>query len=78
MSDAVKETCCTRCAHRDVCLYKNDYLAIIKTISEAHVSSLLPNGTMVSKRIEDFEFIGDISVSCRHYLKMTVQRGEFK
>lgn len=68
MSDAVKETCCTRCAHRNVCSYKNDCLAIIKTISEAYVSSQLPDGTMVSKRIEDFEFISDISVSCRHMM----------
>lgn len=67
MSDAVKETRCTRCVHRSVCSHKNDYLAIVKTISEAYVSSLLPNGTMVSKRIEDFDFIDNISVACRYY-----------
>lgn len=33
MFDAgVKETLCTRCAHREVCIYKQDYLDIIKAV----------------------------------------------
>lgn len=67
MFEGVKETLCNRCAHRSVCTHKNDYLAIVKTISEAHVSSLLPNGTMVSKRIVNYDFIDNISVACRYY-----------
>ncbi len=67
MSDAVKETLCTRCVHRNVCSHKNDYLAIIKTISEVYVNEPLPNGKVSSKRIVDFDFIDNISVSCRYY-----------
>ncbi len=67
MSDAVKETLCTRCVHRSVCSHKNDYLAIIKTISEAYVNEPLPNGNISSKRIVDFDFIDNISVACHYY-----------
>lgn len=35
MFDAgVKETLCTRCAHREVCAYKQDFLDIIKAVEK--------------------------------------------
>jgi hypothetical protein len=71
MSDAVKETCCTRCIHRNVCLYKDDYLAIIKAISETYVSTKLPDGRTARKRINNFDFIDDISVTCHYHENRT-------
>lgn len=32
MSEGVKETLCTRCEHREVCMYKLDYLNILKKV----------------------------------------------
>lgn len=30
MPEGVKETLCTRCVHREVCIHKLDYLNILK------------------------------------------------
>ena len=35
----VKETCCTRCSHRDVCQYKEEYLAAQHAVDEVSVHS---------------------------------------
>lgn len=35
MSERVKETLCTHCAHREVCIYKQNYLNIIKAVENA-------------------------------------------
>lgn len=37
MSEGVKETLCTRCAHREVCIYKQDFLDIIKAVENASI-----------------------------------------
>lgn len=43
MFDAgVKETLCTRCAHREVCIYKQDYLDIIKAVENAAITRIHP------------------------------------
>lgn len=38
----VKETLCTRCAHREVCIYKQDYLDILYTIENTVVTKDTP------------------------------------
>ena len=63
----VKETICTRCAHRNVCAYKDDWLSAIEAIAKTTVSKQLPDGTAEVTPIENFDFIGDISISCRYY-----------
>ena len=86
MDNAVKETLCTSCNHRDVCMYKGDYLSV----SNAYATQLCrdgivnPDGTVYIKKAatdtdghltcfieiySTFNFIGDISISCRHYQK---------
>lgn len=73
MNNAVKETLCTHCNHRDICIYKNDYLSILKAVSEAFVERACSDGKKVSmKKVTDFDFIGDISVTCRHYQNWTM------
>ena len=62
-----KETLCTNCTHRDVCIYKTDYLDILKAVSNASVMRDTPDGKMMSKKVICYDFIGDISVSCRYY-----------
>ncbi len=90
MNNAVKETLCTSCNHRDVCTYMNDYLYILDAVSNAYATQLCrdgivnPDGTVYIKKAttdtdghltcfiemySTFDFIGDISISCRHYQK---------
>ena len=62
----VKETLCTRCAHREVCIYKQDYIDIIKAIENATVTQDTPDG-ITSKEVTQYDFISGISVSCKYY-----------
>lgn len=52
----VKETLCTRCAHREVCIYKQDYIDILKAVDG-----------VTSKKVIHYDFISGISVSCKYY-----------
>ena len=68
MSDArVKETLCTRCAHREVCTYKQDYLDVLKAVEDASVIRGTLDGKITSKKVTCYEFIGEISVGCKYY-----------
>ena len=62
----VRETSCTRCVHREVCMYKNDYLDILKAVAGATVSKLSSDGKMSLKKVESFDFISGIDVICRY------------
>lgn len=62
----VKETLCTRCAHREVCIYKQDFIGIINAIENAAVTQDTPDG-IASKKVTQYDFIGGISVSCKYY-----------
>ena len=68
MDNASKETLCSHCVHRVVCTYSDDYLSILKAVSEAYVSQPCSNGDGLGyKKVINFDFIGDISVACRYY-----------
>ena len=71
MLDGVKETLCTRCAHREVCAYKQDYLDILKAIENAKVVKDTPDGKITSKKVSCYDFIGNISVTCKYYQNWT-------
>ena len=73
MSEGVKETLCTSCQHREVCIYKLDYLNILKAIGNARVSDVkdTTDGGFSSKKVIDYDFISGISVGCRYYLHRT-------
>ena len=62
----VKETLCTRCVHREVCTYKHDFIDIIKAIENAAVTKDIPD-EIVSKKVNQYDFIGGIIVSCKYY-----------
>ena len=36
MCDGVRETSCTRCEHREVCVYKDKYLQYLKGFEDFH------------------------------------------
>ena len=73
MSEGVKETICTRCEHREVCIYKLDYLNILKAIENARVSVVkeTTDGGFSSKKVIHYDFISGISVGCRYYQHRT-------
>ena len=73
MSEGVKETICTRCEHREVCMYKLYYLNILKAVENARVSSITDtqDGGFSSKKVADYDFISGISVGCRYYRHRT-------
>ena len=62
----VKETLCNRCAHREICIYKQDYINILKAIENATVTQDTPDG-ITSKKVIHYDFISGISVSCKYY-----------
>ena len=73
MLEGVKETLCTICAHREVCIHKFDYLNIIKAVENARVSVVKDDsdGGFSSKKVADYDFISGISVGCRYYRNWT-------
>lgn len=68
--NGVKENICTRCAHRNVCAYKDDCLSVIEAVSRATVNKQLPDGTVEVKPIKNFDFIEDVSITCRYYYNL--------
>lgn len=60
MDNGVKETDCTRCIHRNVCKWKDDFLTLVQKISEVQFQY----GTDVDE---------DIHVSCRERKEETPQ-----
>lgn len=64
MPDGVKETLCTRCVHKDVCVYKLDYLNILKAVENARVSVVKENtdGGFSSKKVADYIYAMNANV----------------
>lgn len=71
MFEEVKETLCTRCAHREVCTYKQDYLDILKAVENATVTRDTPDGEITSKKVIHYDFISEISVKCKYNQNQT-------
>lgn len=67
MSDGVMETACTRCYHKEVCMYKQNFLDINKAVLEATVTKRNDDGRISMKRVTDFECLGEIRVYCRYF-----------
>lgn len=68
----VKEICCTRCSHRDVCQYKEEYLAAQHAVDE--VSVHLPtkdDNSVRSIRLRDIPWIEPVELKCRHFQQNT-------
>lgn len=72
MSKGLKETLCTRGIHREICIYKQDYLNIIKAIENVVVEQPSIDGINGPfKKVSDFDFIGSTSIACRYYQNWT-------
>lgn len=71
MFEGVKETLCTRCAHREVCAYRQDYLDILEAVENASVIRDTPDRKITSKKVICYDFIGEISIGCKYYQNWT-------
>lgn len=58
MCDGVRETSCTRCEHREVCVYKDKYLQYLKGFEDFH------NGYL-----DDVSFIRKDDPKCNFFKK---------
>lgn len=64
----VKETCCTRCSHRDVCQFKTEYLAAQHAMDEATVHLESKDGDSVRMiRLRDIPWIEPVELKCKHF-----------
>lgn len=75
MSNASKgliETQCATCNHKDVCSYKETYTKILNAVSNAYVELPCKDEKKLSmKKIVEFDFINNISITCCHYQNWT-------
>lgn len=68
MIDAVKETPCTRCAHRTVCKHKDDFLKVVQAVNDATVHEHEENSSRVKMtKVTNYECVSDITVTCRYH-----------
>ena len=68
----VKETCCTRCSHRDVCQYKAEYLEAQHAVDEVnvHLESKDENSVRMI-RLRDIPWIEPVELKCKHFQQNT-------
>lgn len=67
MNDGVKETKCTHCFHKDVCMYKQDFIDICNAVFDATVAKEDTDGKTCMKKVTNYDCLGNIEVNCRHY-----------
>lgn len=71
--EGVKATLCTTCEHCAVCIYKPDYLNILKAVENARMPVVkeASDGGFSSKKVIDCDFISGISIGCHYYRNQT-------
>lgn len=68
----VKETCCTRCSHRDVCQYKSEYLAAQTAVDEVSVRRPSKDDESISSiRLHDIPWIKPVELKCTYFRQDT-------
>lgn len=68
MSEAVRETLYTSCAHRDVCKHKENYIKVCEAVFNAKVKEPCEDGKQFRIiPITNFEFLNDVFISCKFH-----------
>jgi hypothetical protein len=65
----VKETCCTKCAHKDVCQFKEEYLAAQAAVDNVSVN--LPTKDERANRyinLRNIPWIEPVELKCKHFI----------
>ena len=75
MSECVKETKCTHCMHRVVCMHKSDFLRICEAVDRTKIYEKTENGHRECP-ISSYDCFGGVEVKCKYYAIDTVPRGD--
>ena len=59
-----RETACTTCIHRDVCVHKDAFLKAHEAVMDTMVH--LESNRMI--RLRDIQWIHPIDLRCKHYI----------
>lgn len=65
----VKETCCTKCAHKEVCQFKEEYLAAQAAVDNVSVN--LPAKDEHANRyinLRNIPWIEPVELKCKHFI----------
>lgn len=65
MSNGMKETICSGCAHLQVCSLRNDMLSAISSVDNVTVSL----GDNKYAMLRDIPWIKPVNLQCIHYLR---------
>ena len=75
MSDCVRETACTNYIHREICMYRQDFLNIYNAVFNTSVTIDYPSKNGIAfKKITDFDLISISEISCRYFKKEILTR----
>ena len=67
MSEAVMETMCTTCSHREVCSFKDEYLMVQKEASNMMISREDGYDAHSIVPVSSFKWLEPIHIVCKHY-----------
>lgn len=73
MSECVKETKCTKCLHREVCMHKLDFLKICEAVDRIRIYETTEHGPR-EYPISSYECFVGVDVKCKYYAIDTVPR----
>ena len=78
MPECCQETLCTHCIHREVCVHKEDYLALVRILQELRINKHNKD-EIKSILVSKLAFCGEITAPCRfHRENLTELRGEHR
>ena len=66
MSECVKETKCTHCIHRAVCMHKIYFLRICEAVNRTKIYEKTENGRC-EHPISSYDCFGGVDVKCKYY-----------
>ena len=66
MSECVKETKCTHCIHRAVCMHKIYFLRICEAVDRTKIYEKTENGHR-EHPISSYDCFGGVDVKCKYY-----------
>ena len=76
MSECVKETRCTHCIHRAVCMHKIYFLRICEAVDRAKIYEKTENGHR-EHLISSYDCFGGVDVKCKYYdAELAKRKGE--
>lgn len=76
MSECVKETKCTSCFHRTVCMHKLDFLRICEAVDRAKIYEKTEYGHRECP-ILSYDCFGGVDVKCKYYdAELANRKGE--